>query len=410
MKRNGALLFSSAAIVALLSVIASAQMPGHFGATRAPAIEVDKKNRIYITMSVATKPAGAGTPGSQIFFTMSKDGGLSWNNLPLTRNLSKSRGEAFGPSMALNGNKKPRVYVVYHDNSTGNTQAYMIKSKKVAKFKASRNITPGDQGAFTPRVALDSNEAISIVWGDTTGGGRRVVYVRSTDQGETFTEPLDISRSPGLAFEPELDVDSTGAINVAWEDTAMGESAIMFSRSTDGGQSFSQPLRVSTGAGRATEAHIRVDSSDNIHVVWVDESEGDAQAFYSRSTDGGLTFSDPINLSNRPGREIHKPFLATDGARIFVAYHEEAGGNRQVYLVRSTDGGLSFSNPVQVSQANTSNGRAHSPAMIVDGKGTLHIIWIDTSIVGNDEGLLFYRNTRNGTSFSQQQLILAALP
>jgi hypothetical protein len=410
MRRNAALIFSLAAVVALLSAVASAQVPSHFGATRAPAIDVDGKNQIYITMSVATKPAGAGTPGSQIFFTISRDGGRSFNNLPLTRNLSKSSGEAFGPSMAVTRIGKPRAYVVYHDNSTRTTQAYMVKSKKAAKFKRSRNITPGEGGAFSPRAALDSNEAISIVWGDTTGGGRQVMYVRSTDLGETFTEPLNISRSPGQAFEPEVAVDSTGAVNVAWEDTAPGESAIMFSRSTDGGQSFSDPVQVSTGGGRAIEAHIKTDSSDNIHIVWVDESEGDAQAFYSRSTDAGLTFSAPINLSNRPGREIHKPVLETFNERVFVAYHEEAGGNRQIFLVTSTDAGLSFSSPRQVSQADTARGRAHSPAMVADKSGRLHLIWIDTSVVGNDEGLLFYRNTRNGSSFTEQQVLLAALP
>jgi hypothetical protein len=410
MKRKAALLFSLAAAVALLSSVAPAQVPSHFGATRAPAIDVDKSDKLYITMSVATKPASAGTPGSQIFFTLSKDGGRRWNNLPLTRNLSKSSGEAFGPSMAINRNGKTRVYVVYHDNSTDTTQAYMVKSKKAAKFKGPRNITPGDQGAFAPRVALDSSEAIYVVWGDTTGGGRQVMLVRSTDLGETFSEPLNISRSPGQAFEPEIAIDSAGAINIAWEDTAPGESVIMFSRSRDGGQTFSEPARVSTGEGAATEAHVRVDSSNNIHVVWVGESEGGPQAFYSRSTDGGASFSDPVNLSNRPGREIHKPFLATHDDTIFVAYHEEAGGNKQVYLVRSTDGGASFSNPSQVSQANNSTGRAHSPAMIADSSGQLHLIWIDTSVVGNDEGVLFYRSTRNGSSFSPQQLILAALP
>jgi len=410
MKWKAALLFSLAAVVAMLSSVAHAQVPSHFGATRAPAIDVDKSDKIYITMSVATKPAGAGTPGSQIFFTMSNDGGRTFNNLPLTRNLSKSRGEAFGPSMAINRNGKTRVYVVYHDNSTDTTQAYMVKSKKAAKFKGSRNITPGDQGAFAPRVALDSSETVYVVWGDTTGGGRQVMLVRSTDLGETFNEPLNISRSPGQAFEPEIAIDSLGVINVAWEDTAPGESVIMFSRSTDGGQTFSDPAQVSQAGGDATEAHVRVDSSNNIHIVWVGNTEVDPQAFYSRSTDGGASFSDPINLSNRPGRDIHKPFLATHNGTVYVAYHEEAGSNKQVYLVRSTDGGASFSDPAQVSQASNSTGRAHSTAMIADKRGQLHLIWIDTSVVGNDEGVLFYRNTRNGSNFSPQQLLLAALP
>jgi hypothetical protein len=45
--------------------------------------------------------------------------------------------------------------------------------------------------------------------------------------------------------------------------------------------------------------------------------------------------------------------------------------------------------------------------MVVDSRGVLHIAWIDASIVGNDEGLLFYSNTRDGQRFSQQFMILA---
>jgi hypothetical protein len=387
-----------------------AQLPGHFGATRAPAIDVDKSDNIYLTMSVATKPAGAGTPGSQTFFTISKDGGQTWNNLPLTRNLSKSRGEAFGPAIALTRSGTTRAYIVYHDNSNGTTQAYLVRSKKNTKFRSPSNITPGVGGAFAPRVALDSQEGVNVVWGEIASGNRRVVFLRSTDQGATFTEPIDISRSSADAFDPEIAIDSLNNINVAWEDTAPGVSAIMFCRSTDGGQTFSAPSRVSTGEGRATEAHIAVDRSGRIHIAWVDESGGDFQIFYSRSTDGGQTFSTPLDVSEDAGQEFHKPFVAVFGDSVYVAFHKQSGRNQQALLVKSSDAGVSFDDSVQVSRADSNTGRAHSPAMVFDSDGRLHIVWIDTSIVGNDEGLMFYRSTRNGTSFTPQQVIVAGLP
>lgn len=389
---------------------ARAQVPMHFGAQRAPAITVDRKDNLFLTMSVATKDASAGTPGSQTFFTMSRDGGATWNNLPFTRNLSRSRGEAFGPSIAIFKPGKGKAYIVYHDNSSGTTQAYFIDSKKGAKFKKPRNITPSGGAAFTPRVDVDSTGTVNIVWGDTTGGGKRIMFLRSTDEGVTFSEPRDISRSSSEAFDPEIAIDSNDAINVAWEDNAPGPSVIMFSRSTDGGESFSEPLHLSSGASSATEAHIAVDSLGRLHVVWVEGDEEDPQAFYSRSTDGGLTFSDPINLSNNHSRNIHKTFVVAAGDMVYVAYNSESGARRQVFLVTSEDGGLSFSQPQQVSRADNSKGRAHSPAMVADSRGRLHIVWIDSSIVGGEEGVLFYSNTRNGRSFSPQQVIVAALP
>ena len=382
-----------------------------FGAQRTPAIEVDKANNLYLFTSTATLPAGAGRPGSQIFFTMSRDGGAKWDNFPLTRNLSKSPGEAFGPSAAIMKTGKTRVYVTYHDNQDGPTQAYFIPTKKGTKFKRARNITPHNGGAFSPRIAVDSTEGINIVWGDIPASQKQVVFVRSTDLGGTFSEPTNVSRSSGDAFEPELAVGRDDSINVAWEDNTSGVSVIMFARSTDHGETFSTPLRVSKGEGRATEANVFTGNAGNVFVTWVDESGGDAQAFFSRSTDGGETFSEPINVSQDPGAEIHKPVITASGETVYLAFQDDKRGNKQVFLAKSTDAGQSFSAPVQVSRSNNdvSGGRAHSPAMVIDGRGVLHIAWIDSSIIGQDEGIVIYSNTSNGQRFAQPIVILSVL-
>ena len=387
-----------------------------FGAQRFPAIDVDSNDNLYLMMSVATAPASEHRPHSQIFFTMSRDSGATWDNLPQTRNLSKSPGEAFGPSLAVNRNGKLRVYVSYHDNSNGTTQAYLISSKKKTKFRAPLNLTPDNKGgAFAPRVALDSSETVNIVWGDTQDGAGKVVFVRSTDLGLSFNEPLDVSRSLGSAFDPEIAIDSSDAINVAWQDTAPGTSVIMFSRSTDGGQTFSDPRQVSTGTGSATEAAVATDATGRISVAWVDGSAGHAEAYYSRSTDGGASFSDPLNVSNFPNGDIHKATVVAFQNTVYVAFQngdlfgEEQIKNRQVYVTKSGNAGVSFEEPEQVSTANNNKGRAHSPAMVVDSRGMLHMVWIDASVVGNDEGLLFYSNSSDGHRFNPERMILAVI-
>lgn len=393
---------------------ARAQFATKFGATRFPAIDIDKNDGLHLIMSVAT---ASDRPHSQIFFTMSTNSGLTWNNFPETKNLSKSRGEAFGPSVAINRNGTTRVYIVYHDDSTGINQAYLIHSKKKAKFKKKpANITPHDGGAFSPRIALDSTEALNVVWADGKEPGLKVVYLRSTDQGETFTDPLVISGASNVASDPEIAVDSGDGINVVWQDQESGVSSIMFSRSIDGGSTFSEPRRISTGTGAAVEAQIFADSSGRLNVVWVDESGGTAQAYYSQSIDNGLTFSAPINVSNAPNANIHKPIVTVFESTVYVAFQDgdlfgEDGGDRQVFLATSEDAGLTFDSPRQISRADHQCGRAHSPAMAVDSTGMLHIVWIDASVVHPcaDEGILFYSNTTNGRRFSAQKEILAVI-
>jgi len=419
-KKTASLLSLIAALMLALAgpqpVLKKAHAQGlFFGAQRWPALDVDTVDNLYLMMSTATAPASEHRPHSQIYFAMSTDSGVNWDNLPQTRNLSKSPGEAFGPSLAVTKTGKVRVYVTYHDNSNGTTQAYIISSKKRTKFRAPLLLSPHNGGAFSPRVALNSSETVNIVWGDTQGGVAKVVFVRSTDLGLTFSEPLEVSKSSGNAFDPEIAVDSNDAINVAWQDSSPGTNVIMFSRSTDGGQTFSTPTQVSTGSGNATEAAIAVDTQRRISVSWVDESLGHAEAYYSRSTDNGASFSAAINVSNFPGGDIHKPTLATFGDTVYLAFQngdlfgEEDIKNRQVFVAKSVNAGVTFDEAVQVSTAVNSKGRAHSPAMVVDSRGKLHIAWIDASVVGNDEGLLFYSNSVDGHRFTPEKMILAVI-
>jgi hypothetical protein len=417
MLRKGAVLVSLVAILTVgLSGIAPldskvhAQLPTFFGATRFPAIDVDKADKLYLMMSVATALPSEGRPHSQIFFTMSKDQGRNWDNLPNTRNLTKSPGEAFGPSVAVTKRGTPRVYVTYHDNSTGPTQMYLIRSKKKTKFRRPQNITTHSGGAFNPRMALDSNEVLNFVWGDIEFFARKVLFRRSTDLGETFSDPVDVSRSAGDAFEPEIAVGPDDSINVCWEDTGPGVSSAMFSRSVDGGQTFSEPLRLSRGPGSATETHIAVDRQGRINVVWVEDISGKRQAFYSRSSDQGETFSEPVNVTDDSDANISKPTLAVFGDIVYVAFQKDTSP-RQVFLTRSEDAGAVFQNAVRVSNADNRCGRGHSPAMVVDSQGTLHIVWIDSSRVQSctDEGILFYSNSTNGRRFSQERMIIAGI-
>ena len=389
----------------------SAQSPMIIGAQRFPAIQVDGNDSLYLAMSVATAPASEHRPHSQIFFTQSKNGGVDLDNLPQTRNLTNSRGEAFGPSLVVSKNGPLKVYIAYHDDSTGTTEAYLLRTKKKTKFRKPQILTQGDGGSFSPRIAMDSGGNLNLVYGDTAGGVKRVRFLRSTDEGETFSAPRTISGDSAGAFEPEIVMTQGDTINVAWEDAGAGTSVILFARSTDNGATFSAPKQVSRGSGSATEAHIAADGAGRLSVVWVQVVGGDKHAFYSRSTDNGGTFSEPLQLTTRAGSSISKPLALAYQNIVYVAYQDEAPNHMQVFLTRSEDAGVTFGDAVQVSNANNSCGRAHSAAMAVDSQGTLHIVWIDASHVQGcaDEGLLFYSRSSNGRRFSTEQLILAAI-
>ena len=115
---------------------------------------------------------------------------------------------------------------------------------------------------------------------------------------QQFSTPKNVSNNSDFSFTPQLAVDLGGNIYVVWEDDTNTNSNILFSRSTDGG-TFSAPKGVSNSAGFSFNPRIAVDSGGTINVVWQDSPDfyRTSNVFFSRSSDGGITFSTPMNLS-----------------------------------------------------------------------------------------------------------------
>jgi hypothetical protein len=389
---------------------AEAQFPG-IGAQREPRLAVDQDNNLFLVMAVATKPASAGTPGSQIFFTESTNGGTTWDNMPLTRNLSNSEITGLGalfPRIAITRTGKTRAYVVYDDDTGGPRQAYFIRSKKNAGFKHPGILSSRNDGGFTPVVDVDSSGIVYVAWARSANGPRQVVSVNSTDMGLTFTQPVNVSNSSGEGFAPVIAISDNDAVNMAWQDTRAGSGEIFFARSTGGSATFSSPQRVSAGPGAASGPEIVFDRVGGLSVAWVEQQEGGgSRIMISRTTDGGQTFSAPsVVTSGRSSDFGDLAIYATRGST-YLAFTDNNA--EQVFLTQSRSDLLSFSPPLQLSHSDTSKGRAHSPSIAVDGSSRIHAVWIDSSILGNDEGLLVYRSSSDGQNFTSPVLILAVV-
>jgi len=389
---------------------AQAQFQVGIGAQREPRLAVDQNNNLFLVMAVATKPASAGTPGSQILFTESTNGGLTWDNMPITRNLSNSEINGIGalfPRIAISRTGKTRAYVVYDDDTGGPRQAYFIRSKKNAAFKRANILSERRDGGFTPVVDVDSAGIVHVAWASSANAPRQVLYLRSTDLGISFTAPVNLSKSAGEGFAPTIAISDSDAINVAWQDTGSGSSEILFSRSTDGGATFSNPLKLS-GPEHGSAPEIVVDRMGGLSVAWIEQqATGGSRIVISRTSDGGQTFSTPSIAASSRFADFSDLAMSVSRNTTYLAFSDNNA--EQVFLTQSRSDLLNFSAPIQLSHSDTSKGRAHSPSVVVDGNGRVHAVWIDSSVLGNDEGLLIYRNSSDGQTFNAPILILAVI-
>ena len=75
-------------------------------------------------------------------------------------------------------------------------------------------------------------------------------------------------------------MDSSGKVNVPWVDTSLGNSEVFLSRSADGSATFSTPLNISNDSGKCLEPQIGVDSSGSISVAWADNTPSAGSGFF----------------------------------------------------------------------------------------------------------------------------------
>lgn len=192
---------------------------------------------------------------------------------------------------------------------------------------------------------------------------------------------------------------------------AAGNSPIAFSRSRDGGETFSHAATISTGGPAGTPYNQGVDiavAPDGAIYLAYGAAQGGGNAFNGialvKSTNCGRKWSQPvfvgeINDPQAPGVAFRTPafaFVAADDTNpdiVYVAY-QSLDGDYDIYVQRSTDAGATWEAPVQVNQ---DPGARHQIFPTIDvSNGALHVAWYDfrNSATDANEALdVYYAST-----------------
>jgi hypothetical protein len=179
---------------------------------------------------------------------------------------------------------------------------------------------------------------VFVVWRHLFPGGvRDIAIARSSDGGRTFSAPVRVSADEWKIDAcpddgPALAIDGDGAIRVTWptllqEQGTAPHMAIFEAVSRDGGATFSPRTRVDASNAGASHPRLAVSRSGSRAIVW-DEPASEGRRVMFRGESSGVPLAE--------GGSASYPAIAAVGGGFAVAWAEQAAGRSVVRVVAST--------------------------------------------------------------------------
>ena len=326
-------------------------------------------------------------------------------------------------------------------------------------------VLPGFQQQFTLTSDISfafgrHNDVYAGVLYQTRSGMSGIAVSRSSDGGKTFGNPVSVIETPGdkvFHDKPWITVDTTngphkGNVYVVWSydygnDCGQGNpcvNEVAFSRSTDGGQTFSSPAFIegsapfcanplpdrpphSTRCDAAIGATPVVEPDGTIAVGFAVAFETildkarylPTMLVVTTSPDGGTTWASPVLIANihdvfgwfppEKYRNESLPAFACDPrtGQLYITWSDKGKGDPDILFSTSRDHGRTWTPPLRVNDDPVGNGaNQFQPQMAVAPDGVISISFFDTRLDPShrlidvylaqsiDQGASFLKNER----------------
>jgi hypothetical protein len=314
----------------------------------------------------------------------------------------------------------------------------------------------GQFGEGDPGVGYDLNGVAYITGIDSPNGVTgEIVFEKSTNNGGTWSAPAIAVHpffSGGLTDKDWLQIDTNASsphknalyISVTQFDSSQTHDTITVTHSTNGGSTWTtkQVDTTQTLTSQVDQfSDLAVGKDGTVYVTWLrcppTGTAGDcggttSKMYFSKSTDGGNTWSTPVVLAtvklapdtcggyygclpHTSERVSNIPAIGVDNStgsfagHLYAVTYNYTGTFLQVQVSTSTNGGTTWGAPVHVAPATAKHDQFF-PWLTVSSGGKVGVTWLDRR---NDPSNISYEafeaiSTNGGTSFSTNKQIATA--
>jgi hypothetical protein len=243
--------------------------------------------------------------------------GQEWTKpLPVFTNLSE-----LPLNLTLQMDHQQRLLLSWVNQSTGQLMFSWANSERAdisGEWIPPVVVSSSSQLNNSPDMLVDASDRIVIAYAVTLNEERGIYVVQSADRGATWSTPLRafdaVSANWEMIDQPKLTVSEDGALHILFTQYTLlgGQRAVglYYSQSRDGGVTWSAAEMVNQHAVEWSDIAV---FKQTLHRFWSENDQSVILTYHQVSSDGGLTWSPPTVLRGNPGI-ASKPAVSLDGS------------------------------------------------------------------------------------------------
>ena len=346
-----------------------------------PSVAADQSGHVYALWTHYVGFEGGATgevdpscpecPSPHMVIQISDDNGATWGE---PHALAPSEERQDDPQIVVDAGDGRTVYAAYMEGDK--SSMFVARSDDFGVTFEPVLVEPIQRGL--DKIALAARDGhVYLVYHSQ----QKIFASISHDGGATWmvTQPVRNTNSElGVSLPSGAAIDSQGVAYFAWNGVnrpgqAKGTINLYVTKTADGGATWTTSVIDQSAAPPQCDCGgwdywggqmaIGVDDLDRVYVLWNANRVrfGPNRLFFARSTDGGATWSNAIDVSPAPAgsNNLFPALVATGDGDVRIAWQDDrnghdAGGDDpnarwNTYYRHSSDGGMSWSAETQLS-------------------------------------------------------------
>jgi hypothetical protein len=261
-------------------------------------------------------------------------------------------------------------------------------------------------------ATLDAHGRLLAAWSGGQSGEIFFSAVNARDAllAAEWARPLSLPSPQPAGSSPEILAAPDGTIYVVYAIPLNEVRGIYLTRSTDGGLTWAEPVRVvdaqAAGWSMVDQPRLAVTENGSLHVLWTQYTLpgglGPLAMYYSRSDDGGVTWSNPATVTDNP--VYWSQLVSLPDGRLHRVWQELNDVRTTLWHETSTDNGATWQRTAPVSIFGDTLG---TPGLAWDQARRLHLLQMVRS---NPNAYLFQHWVWNGESWGAEDSLNIQVP